>query len=74
MLNGLGATYENFVSSISQHYRRKDAITVDELISQLLDEQCWKDENNEPAIALVVRKKFPNCRHCGKPGHKEENC
>jgi hypothetical protein len=61
LLNGLGSGYENFVTSISQYYRRKEDISVDELVSQLFDEQRRKSEiDDDHAVAFVSRINRPS--------------
>src|SRR5947208_1561178 len=61
------------------HYRRKEQVNLDELISQLLDEEQRKMDIEEP-IALAGQAgstgshRLLKCWHCGRPGHKEEDC
>lgn len=79
LLNGLGPSFENFVASVSQHYRRKEEVVFDDLVSQLFDEERRQVEIEEP-MALLSRsrptgqRKPLMCCHCNRPGHKEENC
>ena len=81
MINGLGSGFEGFVASISQHYRRKEDISFDELVSQLFDEHRRKAEEDKDPVALVSHSgrpigngRVPTCWHCGKVGHIEPKC
>ena len=84
LIQGLDQSYEPFVTSISQLYRRKENIKFEELVSQLFDEHRRmeaKINEGEPynnrtySTAMHIKGRKPLvCWHCKKEGHKEENC
>jgi len=81
VLNGLGSTWETFVMSVTQSYRQKEKVSLDSLVSQLMDEERRKLDNEGDPVALLTRGRGTGpqrqplkCWSCGRVGHREENC
>jgi hypothetical protein len=81
VLNGLGSSWETFMMSVIQTYRQKEKVSLESLVSQLMDEERRKSDNEGDPVALLTRGRGSGlqrqplkCWSCGRVGHREENC
>jgi hypothetical protein len=86
LLNGLDKGYESFIVATTQSFRQTadDDIDVDQLVSQLRDEdrrraagQTTELGDASTGAALFSnpkRRPRPTCNYCDTEGHKQDNC
>ena len=74
LLSGLGEPYGSFVSNIINSLRHVEEPDLDEVISQLLDEERRFTKNKPSTALLTSSSKDKKCLYCNGTGHVQETC